>query len=142
MFGTVLTRMLQINQEILNDTDIVSVVLDVISSKKQLPSVIAACYKFIHAISKHNPVVQNRLFHDIDKILHCRAGHECHGWENAMADAVGEIFHDNKEVSVHIKPHHIKMMVDILAERGAQITGIMHALRLVQSHSLSLSIDD
>ena len=116
----------------MNDTDIISVVLDVISSKKQLAPVIASCYTFIHAISKHNPVVQNRLFHEIDKILHCRAGHDCHGWENAMADAVGEIFHDNKEVSVHIKPQHIKMMVDILADRGTMITGIMHALRSVR----------
>ena len=121
----------QINQEILNDTDIISVLLDVISSKEQLPEVISASYHFIQAVSMHNAGIQNRLFHEIDKLLHCKSGHACHDWENAMADAVGEIFHDNKDISAHIKAHHIKIMVDHLAARGTKITAIMHALRYV-----------
>ena len=102
-----------------------------ISSKDQTPENIAASYKFIQAVSMHNPTIQNRLFHEIDKLLQCKAGHNCHGWENAMADAIGEIFHDNKDISAHIKAHHIKTMVDHLASRGTQITGIIHALRSV-----------
>ena len=39
------------------------------------------------------------------------------------------VFHDNQHIATHIKPPHIKAMVDLLAERTTGITGIMHALR-------------
>ena len=87
----------------------------------------------------HNAGIQNRLFHEIDKLLHCKSGHACHDWENAMADAVGEIFHDNKDISAHIKAHHIKIMVDHLAARGTKITTIMHALRYENPFELLLA---
>ena len=117
------------NQEILNDTDIVNVMLDVINSPKQLPRVLSACFHLLKGICHSNTTVQNRLFHNLNQLLHCRAGHECSGWQNDMAGLVTAIFKNHKEICNHIKAHHIETMVRLLAQHTVAIPEILRALR-------------
>ena len=93
----------QINQEILSNTDIIEVLVDVIDSKEQLPAVLVSSFNCLRAMCFLNADIQMRLFHIIHHILHCKAGRKEKGWENAMADLVAEIFHDNKDICNHVK---------------------------------------
>ena len=95
----------RVNQEIINNTEIVSILLDVIKSGNQLAPVMTHVFRFLRAMCVDYPAIQNRLFEELDIILNCTA--EGPGWENDMAWLVGEIFNNNQDVCIAIKSNQV-----------------------------------
>ena len=95
----------RVNQEIINNTEIVSILLDVIKSGNQLAPVMTHVFRFLRAMCVDYSAIQNRLFEELDIILNCTAKEP--GWENDMAWLVGEIFNNNQEACIAVKSNQV-----------------------------------
>ena len=98
----------RVNQEIINNTEIVSILLDVIKSGNQLAPVMTHVFRFLRAMCVDYPAIQNRLFEELDIILNCTAKES--GWENDMAWLVGEIFNNNQECCIAVQNAQVTLI--------------------------------
>ena len=96
----------QVNQDIINATEIMSMMLDLTTSgERQLGPVLSLAFKMMRGLTLANRQVQERLFDNLDRILSCKGSSP--GWENDMASLIAEIFNDNRDLCIEVKPNQV-----------------------------------
>jgi hypothetical protein len=112
----------QENQRIIADTDIINITIDVITSGRQYPNVLVHVLKFLRAMCIDFPQVQSELFLSLDELLNCRANehgwhdqkgnivHDHAEWELELGFLLAEIFNDNKDLCLHVKPRQVEYL--------------------------------
>ncbi len=82
-----------------------SLLLDLIFGTPQLAVVLSLVFKLLRALTQGYKKLQNRMFDYLDRFLTCEGQQS--GWENDMANFVAEIFNDNRELCIKIKPDQV-----------------------------------
>ncbi len=89
----------------LQSSGIVSIVLDIATSDRQVPAVLQTAYRFLAALTKGNPFMQSFLFRNLDRILDCDAAS---GWENDMGKLLCEIFDNDQANSIGVSKQQVR----------------------------------
>jgi hypothetical protein len=109
-----------VSQQIIADTDIVNICIDVIQSGHQYPNVLCHVLRFLRAMCLDFPQIQSHLFLSLDELLGCHANE--HGWkdqagkhiddhspwEQELGLLLAEMFNDNRELCLHIKTRQVR----------------------------------
>lgn len=116
----------QLNQKIINSTEIVSIVLDMVTSTRQPSDALIAGFKLLKALTKDYGKVKRRLFDNLDRILEAK-GLET-GWENSMANLVAEIFHNDRELCIEIRQPQLEKIMEFVTQHTFTASKMLPAL--------------
>ena len=125
------------NQSIIYNSDIIDLIIDVIEHGEQDPDVLIACWAFLHAMARGNHIVQNQLYSHLDTLMASKGSGD--GWQNDMTHLIQELFTNNWELVLGIRPHQIEKVVELLVEFTLDVPGCMSACRAivkVEEHNL------
>lgn len=124
-----------INQNIIYNSGLVTIVLDIIEIDYQDGATLEACFRFLRAICREFPVIQNQLALDLDKILTTVGGagdgDSDETWENVMAHTVTEIFNGCKETCLRITEAQVEELLELLAHHTVDAPAFLNALEAV-----------
>ena len=124
-----------INQNIIYNSGLLSVVLDIIEVDRQCGATLEACFRFLRALCRGFPIVQNLLALELDKILTTvgGAGDGVGGetWENVMARTVTEVFNGCKETCLRITEDQVEKLLELLADHTTSAPSFLEALEAV-----------
>ena len=124
-----------INQNIIYNSGLLSVVLDIIEVDHQVGATLEACFRFLRALCRGFPIVQNLLALDLDKILTTVGGagdgEGGETWENVMARTVTEVFNGCKETCLRITEAQVEKLLDLLAHHTTSAPSLLEALEAV-----------
>ena len=93
------------NQKIVNSSEILSLLLDVLSAGKQPARALSAVFVFLRNLARGYPKVQKRLFENLDRILNARGTER--GYEYVQGQLLAEIFNENSDVTIEVKPSQV-----------------------------------
>ena len=93
-----------------------SIMIDLTTGVKQPASVLSLAFRMMRGLTLDFEEVQLRLFDNLDRFLNCHGLSS--GWENDMANLVAEIFNDNRELCVKVKPYQVGNHYDVMRHRN------------------------
>eukprot|EP00056_Hartaetosiga_gracilis_P010415 m.153526 g.153526 ORF g.153526 m.153526 type:complete len:2653 (+) comp13309_c1_seq5:67-8025(+) len=114
------------NQHIILNHGVLNVLFDVLGVEDQPAEVISHVLRCLRALAVDNEYVQDEFFERLDKILTLETSET--GWENDLANAVMEIFADNKDLSLKLSMDQIEEMMDILIHLGTSVPDMVLTL--------------
>ncbi|KAI0213921.1 Inositol 1,4,5-trisphosphate receptor type 3, partial [Lamellibrachia satsuma] len=132
------------NQSILYNHRILSIVFDILSQEidiklkeqyRGMQEIFRKCFSFLKAMARENVLVQQRLFDRLDLLLNIQ------GAESEMAEALIEVFTNNKQTCLKVMPHHIQKIMSLVAthtNKAPQFLDLLNAIVKVEELNLPL----
>ena len=134
------------NQQIILNSGVLPIILNVIHRENQPRSVLRNCYWFLRAMCVSFPEVQISLYESLDAILSTTASPlmtpedtedemKFESWENAMGGTINEIFNNCRETCLRVTADQVEKMLARIGEGDAEKTyrtaKLLDALRAV-----------
>lgn len=133
------------NQEIVYNSGILPIVLNVIRRSGQPRSVLRNCFWFLRALCLGHKRVQTTLYESLDLILSTEAGtvtpqdrldeETYESWENSMGSCIFEVFNDCRETCLQVTAGQVEKMLVRIGDGDAVKTystsKLLDALRAV-----------
>eukprot|EP00040_Diaphanoeca_grandis_P002750 m.22601 g.22601 ORF g.22601 m.22601 type:complete len:2904 (-) comp13869_c0_seq1:198-8909(-) len=124
----------QINQQIIYNSGLLSVVLEIINVDHQPGVILASCFRLLRGLCRGFSVVQIELSLELDKILTTVGGSGDgvgEAWENTMARCVTEIFDGCKETCLRVTEEQVHQILSLLGEHKDSAPSFLNALEAI-----------
>jgi hypothetical protein len=132
----------RLKQQVLFNAGIHAVILDIIKSPSHTkPIVLHACFNFLAALCNGFQLAQKCFFSQLDMILNIHqrkkweddvvAAQGFEPWQNALGRLVSNLFNNNIEASLGIRPAHIETILKLIVLWTWQSPSLLSALAMV-----------